>query len=94
MKIWEYGWEYGSIWMGMGYIKVIQNSIHILQLVYQAHSTSTLLRDIREHDSNINLMFTVKVYIYRERESGTPPGPQKYVVLSVCLTILCFVFLF
>ena len=68
MKIWEYGWEYGSIWMGMGYIKVIQNSIHILQLVYQAHSTSTLLRDIREHDSNINLMFTVKVYIYRERE--------------------------
>ena len=30
------------------------------------------------------------VYIYRERESGTPPGPQKYVVLSVFLTFLFF----
>ena len=27
-------------------------------------------------------------------ESGTPPGPQKYVVLRVVLTILCLFFLF
>ena len=31
---------------------------------------------------------SLSIYIYREREgareSGTPPGPQKYVVLSVC----------
>ena len=45
-----------------------------------------------------NIFLVPKVYSYGEpiiKESGTPPGPQKYVVLSVFfLTILCFFFLF
>ena len=36
----------------------------------------------------------IHIYIEIYRESGTPPGPQKYVFISVFLTILCFFFLF